>query len=86
MEYLETEGVAVVGYGTDEFPAFFSPSSGLSVSVRMDSAEEVAALIAMQFRLGLKSGILVGVPIPNEYAHLGDRISQAVDSAVQAAE
>ena len=67
-EVLETNGVAVIGFGTDELPAFFSRRSGLPVDARMDTAEEVAAVIAARRSLDLHSGILVTVPVPEEAA------------------
>ncbi|WP_374687885.1 pseudouridine-5'-phosphate glycosidase [Promineifilum sp.] len=65
-EVLETEGVSVVGYGTDELPAFFAQTCGLPVDVRLDDPAGVAALIRARRRLGLNSGTLVTVPAPAE--------------------
>jgi pseudouridine-5'-phosphate glycosidase len=64
LEYLETFGVTVVGYGTDEFPAFYSRRSGLPVDVRCDTPQEVAALWRAKRELGLPGGLLVAVPAP----------------------
>jgi pseudouridine-5'-phosphate glycosidase len=64
LEYLETFGVTVVGYGTDEFPAFYSRSSGLPVDVRCDTPDEVAAIWRARRRLGLPGGLLVATPPP----------------------
>ena len=64
LEYLETMGVPVVGYGTDEFPAFYSRESGLGVSVRLDSPKEIAEFAQAHWNLGMKGGILVTNPIP----------------------
>ena len=64
LEYLETMGVPVVGYQTDEFPAFYSRESGLGVSVRLDSPKEIAEFARAHWNLGMKSGILVTNPIP----------------------
>ncbi|RIK39690.1 MAG: pseudouridine-5-phosphate glycosidase [Chloroflexi bacterium] len=64
LEYLETFGVTVVGYGTDEFPAFYSRTSGLPVDVRCDTPQEVAALWRAKRELGLPGGLLVAVPVP----------------------
>ncbi len=64
MEYLETMGVPVVGYQTDEFPAFYSRESGLKVSARLDSAKEIAEFAKAHWSLGLRSAILVTNPIP----------------------
>ncbi len=64
LEYLETMAVPVVGYQTDEFPAFFSRRSGLNVSVRLDNPKDIVAFAKTHWRLGLKSAILVTNPIP----------------------
>ncbi|MGG5259505.1 pseudouridine-5'-phosphate glycosidase [Phycicoccus avicenniae] len=64
LEVLETLGVPVVGYGTDEFPSFFSRSSGLPVPMRVDTPEQVAALMRASFGLGLGSGISIANPVP----------------------
>ncbi|MDO8360769.1 MAG: pseudouridine-5'-phosphate glycosidase, partial [Devosia sp.] len=62
LEVLETRGVPVIGYGTDEFPAFWTRSSGHKVDHRLDTPEAVAALIETQFSLGM-GGVLIGNPI-----------------------
>ena len=64
LEYLETMGVPVIGYQTDEFPAFYSRESGLHVSVRLDSPKEIAEFAQAHWNLGMKGGILVTNPIP----------------------
>jgi pseudouridylate synthase len=64
LEYLETFGVTVVGYGTGDFPAFYSRSSGLPVDVRCDSPGEVVAIWRTKQKLGLHGGLLVTVPVP----------------------
>ncbi|MBE0683774.1 MAG: pseudouridine-5'-phosphate glycosidase [Anaerolineales bacterium] len=64
LEYLETMGVPVIGYQTDEFPAFYSRESGLGVSARLDTSEEVANFAKAHWNMGMKSGILVTNPIP----------------------
>ncbi len=64
LEILENHGVPVVGFGTDDFPAFYSRSSGLAVPMRLDTAREVAAMMHAKWRLGLKGGIVVANPIP----------------------
>ena len=68
LEYLETLGVPVVGFQTDDFPAFYSPSCGLTVSARADSVDEVALIAHTHWQLGLFSAILVVVPPPPEVA------------------
>ncbi len=64
LETLETLGVPVVGYGTDEFPAFYSRSSGHAVPMRCDTPEEVAELMRAKWNMGLKGGVVVANPIP----------------------
>lgn len=64
LEYLETLGVPVIAFGQDDFPAFWSRSSGLKAPLRMDSAREIAAAMTMRARLGLPGGQLVANPIP----------------------
>lgn len=64
LEYLETMGVPVLGYKTDEFPAFYSRESGLNVSARLDSPKEIADFAKAHWNLGMRSGVLVTNPIP----------------------
>lgn len=68
LEYLETMGVPVVGYQTNEFPAFYSRESGLNVSVRLNSPKEIADFAKAHWELGMKSGVLVTNPIPETEA------------------
>jgi len=68
LEYLETMGVPVVGYQTDEFPAFYSRESGLGVSVRLDSPKEIADFAQAHWRLGMRSAVLVTNPVPETEA------------------
>ncbi|MBQ9211287.1 MAG: pseudouridine-5'-phosphate glycosidase [Clostridia bacterium] len=82
LEYLETRGVPVIGFGTEELPAFYSRHSGLKVDYRMDSAKEIAAAFHAQQAMGLKGGMLVTNPIPEEYAMDDAVINQAIDQAV----
>ena len=86
LEYLETMAVPVVGYQTDEFPAFFSRESGLKVSVRLDSPEEIVAFAKAHWDLGLKSAILVTNPIPEEYSLDDDFINPIIKQASQDAQ
>ena len=85
LEYLETKGVPVIGYGTDELPAFYTRHSGFGVDYRADSPEELAAMFKAQRGLGLKGGMLVTNPIPEEYsmdkAVIGAAIYQAIKEA-----
>ncbi|KTC85324.1 MULTISPECIES: pseudouridine-5'-phosphate glycosidase [Legionella] len=64
LEVLETHGVAVIGYRTDEFPAFYSQSSGIPLLHRLESAEEIATAMHYQYKLGINNGIVIANPIP----------------------
>jgi pseudouridine-5'-phosphate glycosidase len=86
LEWLETHGVTVVGYGTDRFPAFYNRDSGLPVDVRADTPEEVAALFRAQRRLGLPCGMLVTVPIPAEFEPPVEQMDAAISQALAEAE
>jgi len=82
LEYLETKGVPVIGYGTSELPAFYTRSSGFGVDYRMDTPAEIAAAFMAQREMGLKAGMLVTNPIPEEYAMDANVINGAIDMAV----
>ena len=82
LEYLETKGVPVIGYGTDELPAFYTRQSGFGVDYRMDSPEELAASFKASHDMNLKGGMLVTNPIPEEYAMPLDTINAAIDQAI----
>jgi pseudouridine-5'-phosphate glycosidase len=86
LEYLETHGVPVIGYGTDELPAFYSRESGLRVPHRCDTPEEVARLAVAQWRSGLGGGLLVTCPIPEEHALPRERIDREIAVALAEAE
>ena len=64
MEYLETHGVSVISLGSDEFPAFFTRTSGCKAPIRLDTPKDIAKLIKSNHDLNLQSGMMVGVPIP----------------------
>ncbi len=68
LEYLETRGVPVVGFGTDEFPAFYTRESGLALGQRVDTAEEAARLLRVKWRLGLPGAVVIAQPIPTPFA------------------
>ena len=86
LEYLETKGVPVIGYGTEELPAFYTRKSGFKVDYRLDTPEELAAAFRAKMEMGLKGGMLVTNPIPEEYSMDPDRINAAIDQAVAEAE
>lgn len=82
LEYLETKGVPVVGYGTDTLPAFFSSSSGCNVDYRVDTADEIAKAILAKQAMQLCGGMLVGVPIPEQHAMANSEIDLAIEDAL----
>ena len=82
LEYLETKGVPVIGYGTDELPAFYTRRSGFGVDYRVDSPAELAAMFKAQQELGMKGGMLVTNPIPEQYAMDKEVIDAAIDQAI----
>jgi pseudouridine-5'-phosphate glycosidase len=86
LEWLETWGVPVLGYGTDEFPAFYSRRSGLGVDVRVDSAQEAAAIIRAGRRMGLAGGVLVAVPISHDDELPAEEIEAFIASAMAEAQ
>jgi pseudouridylate synthase len=85
IEVLETMGVMILGYGTDEFPAFYSRESGLAVNARVDSPEEVARIAQAQWELGLESALLVVQPPPEEAALPSAQIEALIRQALQEA-
>ena len=82
LEYLETHGVPVIGYGTKELPAFYTRRSGFEVDYRMDTPRELAEAFHVSRALGLKGGMLVTNPIPEEFAMDHDVINRAIDEAI----
>lgn len=82
LEYLETKGVPVIGYGTDELPAFYTRHSGFGVDYRIDTPEELAAAFHAKLAMGLKGGMLVTNPIPEQYSMPADVINKAIDEAI----
>ena len=85
LEYLETKGVPVIGYGTEELPAFYTRHSGHKVDYRIDTPEELAAAFKAKLDMGLQGGMLVTNPIPEEYSMPADVINKAIDQAIEEA-
>lgn len=83
IEYLETQGVPVVGWKTKQFPAFFSEDSGLPVEITAESAEEVAQIARAHWLVGLRGGILVVVPPPAEHAVPYEKMEKIIQKALQ---
>ena len=86
LEYLETHGVPVLGYGTKELPAFYTRHSGFGVDYEVDSPEELARAFKAQGDLGFAGGMLVTNPIPEEYSMPKDVIDAAIDRAIKECE
>ncbi|MDF2536136.1 MAG: pseudouridine-5-phosphate glycosidase, partial [Bacillales bacterium] len=82
LEYLETKGVPVLGFGTDELPAFYTRKSGFEVDYRVDTPDEIASMLKTKWDLGLRGGVVVANPIPEKYAMNFDMITGAIESAL----
>ncbi len=82
LEYLETKGVPVIGYQTEELPAFYTRKSGFKVDYRLDTPEELAKTFHVKEELGLKGGMLVANPIPEEYSMDPATIHGAIEQAL----
>ena len=83
LEYLETRGVPVIGYGTEELPAFYTRKSGFKVDYRLDTPKEIAAAFRVKLDCGLRGGMLVTNPIPEEYSMDPDYINKNIDAAIE---
>ena len=86
LEYLETQGVPVLGYQTTEFPAFYTRNSGFNVDQSIDSAEELADILSIKWQLGLKGGAVIANPIPQEFQLEYAVMEQAIQQALAKAE
>lgn len=86
LEWLEACGVPVIGYGTDEFPAFYSRSSGLPLAQRVDTPQEVAEIARARDELELSTAVLVTVPVPDEYEVPTSLLEEALAKALEMAE
>nr|WP_263313727.1 pseudouridine-5'-phosphate glycosidase [Mammaliicoccus sp. Marseille-Q6498] len=86
LEYLETKGVPVIGYQTDELPAFFTRKSGLKLNTRIDDFQSIAKLAQVQWDLGLDTGIVIANPVPEEYELEPSYINGIINNAVKKAE
>lgn len=85
LEYLETHGVPVVGYQTDQFPSFFARESGCGVDFRLDTPEEVAALMDTKWKLGLEGGLIIANPVPEADALNHQEIEAVIQQALSEA-
>jgi len=85
LEYLETKGVPVIGFNTEEFPAFYTRRSGFKVDYAADSAEEIARALKAKWDLGIGGGAVIANPIPEEYEADPERINSAIEKALKEA-
>ena len=83
LEYLETRGVPVIGYGTEELPAFYTRTSGFKVDYRLDTPKEIADAFRVKLECDLRGGMLVTNPIPEEYSMDPDYINQNINAAIE---
>lgn len=86
LEYLETNGVPVVGFGTEDFPAFYTRKSGFGVDYKVDSSMEVASALKAKWDLDLKGGMVIGNPIPENFEMDYDTINNAIKTALKEAD
>ncbi|HOB15732.1 MAG TPA: pseudouridine-5'-phosphate glycosidase [Defluviitoga sp.] len=86
VEYLETFGVPLIGYQTDELPSFYSRKSGIKVPHKVDTAEEAARIMKTKWDLGLQGGVLITNPIPEEFAMNEEEINSIINKAIQDSE
>jgi pseudouridine-5'-phosphate glycosidase len=86
LEYLETHGVPVIGFGTSDFPAFYTSKSGFGVDYRLDTPQEIALLLSTKWQLGLTGGAVIANPVPEEYQMEADIIEKTIQEAVLEAE
>jgi len=82
LEYLETQGVPVVGYQSDDFPAFYTRSSGYQVDARIDTPEEMAAMLKIKWDLELNGGVVIANPVPEEYALENDEMERLIEQGL----
>ncbi len=82
LEYLETQGVPILGYQTERFPAFYTRDSGFAVDYQVNNPEEVANIIDVKWEMGLHGGVVIANPIPEAHALEQKLIDQAIESAI----
>lgn len=82
LEYLETQGVTVLGYGTDHLPAFYLRDSGFGVDARVDNGTEVADMMKAKWTMALRGGFIVGNPVPEEFEENREQVTAAIEQAL----
>lgn len=83
LEYLETYGVPVIGYQTDEFPAFYTRESGLKIPFRLDNAEAIANTLRIKWETGLDGGVVIANPVPQDYSMDATYIEEVIKEALK---
>ena len=86
LEYLETKGVPVIGYKTSDLPAFYSTKSGFKVDYRIDTAADIAQILKTKWDLSIDGGVLVTIPIPEEFELTLDVMNKAINEAITQAD
>jgi len=86
LEYLETKGIPVITYGQNDFPSFYSRSSGLQSPLRMDSAKEIASLLHTKWSLGLEGSVLIANPVPSDQEINASEMKIHIEKAIQVAD
>lgn len=86
IEYLETFGVPLIGYQTNKLPAFFTRSSNFPVTIRLDTPEQIAIAMDTKWKIGLKGGVIIANPIPEQYAMPEEVINNAINQAIKESE
>lgn len=82
LEYLETQGVTVLGFKTDRLPAFYLRDSGFGVDARVNSCDEIATMMEAKWTMGLKGGFVIGNPVPEEFEEDREQITSAIEQAL----
>jgi len=85
LEYLETLGVPVIAYGQDDFPAFYTRESGFKAPIKLDTPDDIAKMMQIKWKLGLKGGAVIGNPVPIEHKMQKDEIDDAINTALKKA-
>ncbi len=86
LEFLETQGIPVLGFGSDTFPSFYTRDSGLPIDQRVDTVEQAASIIRANLEVGLGNGVLIGVPVPEEFALDHAEMEAVIEQAVREAD
>ncbi|MEO0876699.1 MAG: pseudouridine-5'-phosphate glycosidase, partial [Bacteroidota bacterium] len=86
LEYLETQGVPVIGYQTAEFPAFYTRTSGLAVDARIDNPQTIAEMLHTKWQLGLNGGAIIANPVPESHSMNPVYLQETIDQAIALAE